>query len=70
MKHAPGAILLMELRACGVVVGLGFLFGIQVVEVTEKLVEAVVGGEELIQVPEVVFAELTGRVPQRLEKVG
>ena len=42
---------------------LGLLLGVEVVEVAEKFVEAVVGGQELILVAEVILAELTRSVP-------
>jgi hypothetical protein len=41
-----------------VVILLGLLFGIEMVEVAEELIEAVIGGEKLIPIAEVVFAEL------------
>ena len=49
---------------------LGLLFGVEVVEVAEELVEAVHGGQVLVAVAEVVLAELSGRVALRLESVG
>jgi hypothetical protein len=50
--------------------GLRVLLGVQVVEVAEELVEAVGGREELVLAPEVVLAELTGRVAERLQELG
>ena len=40
------------------------------VEVAEELVEAVVGGQVLVPVAEVVLAVLAGVVPERLEQLG
>src|SRR6266480_7697170 len=40
---------------------------VQVIQVAEELVEAVDGGKELIEVAEVVLAELAGRVALRFE---
>jgi hypothetical protein len=54
----------------GIVRHLRLLLGVQVVEVAEELVEAVRGRQELVQVAEVVLAELPGRVPERLEQLG
>jgi hypothetical protein len=48
---------------------LGILFGVQVVEVPEELVEAVRGRQELVAVPKMVLAELPGRVAHRLEQL-
>ena len=59
-----------ELGILRIVVGLRFLFGVQVVEVAEELVEAVVGGQVLVLVTEVVLAELPGRVALVLQQVG
>ena len=46
---------------------LRLLFGVEVVEVAEELVEAVHGRQILVQIAEVVLAELAGRVAKRLE---
>jgi hypothetical protein len=55
----------------GRVVGrLRVLLGVQVVEVAEELVEAVHGRQVLVLVAEVVLAELTGGIAQRLEQLG
>jgi hypothetical protein len=49
---------------------LRLLLGVQVVEVTEELVEAVRGGQVLVQVAEVILAELPRRVAEWLEQLG
>ncbi len=49
---------------------LRFLLGVEVVQVAEELVEAVHRGQVLVEVAEVVLAELTRRVPERLEQFG
>ena len=54
----------------GIVVVLGLLLGVEVVQVAEELVEPVHGGQELVEVAEVVLAELAGGVPERLEQFG
>ena len=54
----------------GIVRVLGFLLGVEVVQVAEELVEPVRGRQVLVQVAEVVLAELAGRVPQWLEQLG
>ena len=48
---------------------LRLLLGIQVVEVAEELVEAVHGREELVLVAQMVLAELSGGIAQRLEQL-
>jgi hypothetical protein len=53
-----------------VVLVLRLLLGVEVVEVAEELVEAVVGGQVLVAVAEVVLAELAGGVALRLEQAG
>src|SRR5262245_14522163 len=42
----------------------------QVVEVAEELVEAVRRGQVLVEVSQVVLAELAGGVPKRLQQLG
>jgi hypothetical protein len=46
---------------------LRFILGVRVVEGAEELVEAVPGRRVLVTVPQVVLAELAGRVALRLE---
>ena len=65
-----GPELLLELGILRVVHALGFLLGVQVIQVAEELVEAVHRGQEFIAVAEVVLAELSGHVAERLEQVG
>ena len=49
---------------------LRLLLSVQVVEVAEELIEAVVGGQVLVAVTEVVLAELACRVALGLEHAG
>ena len=49
---------------------LRLLLGVEVVEVAEELVEPVDRGQVLVEVAEMVLAELPGRVAQRLEQLG
>ena len=49
---------------------LGLVLGVQVVERAEELVEAVRGRQVRVEVAEVVLAELTGHVAERLEQLG
>ncbi len=48
----------------------GFLFGIQVIQVSEKFVETVVGRQMLVTVTEMVLAELPGRIAERFHHRG
>ena len=59
-----------RLLSGGIVLVLGFFLGVEVVQVAEELVEPVGGRQVLVQVAEVVLAELAGRVAQRLEQFG
>ena len=70
MKHAARPEVLFELGVLRVVGVLRFFFGVEVVEITEKLVEAVVGGKKLVLIAQVVLAELSGRITKRLEEFG
>jgi hypothetical protein len=60
----------IKLGVLGVVVGLRLLFGVEVVEVAEELVEAVRRGQVLVLVAQVVLAELPRGVALLLEQVG
>src|SRR3954451_18752807 len=54
----------------GVVGILRLLLSVEVIEVPEELVEPVSRRQELVEVAEVVLAELTSRIAQRLEQFG
>ena len=51
-----------------IVVHLRLFFGVEVIEIAEELVEAVHGRQELVQVAEMVLAELAGGVALVLEQ--
>jgi hypothetical protein len=68
MNHTARAELLAESRILRIVRLLGVFFGIQVIEVAEELVEAVIRGQHVVQVAQVVRAELARRVTLLLEQ--
>src|SRR4051794_14587446 len=49
---------------------LGFILGVQVIEVAEELIEAVHGGQELVAVAEMVLAELRRGITLWFEQLG
>ena len=49
---------------------LGLLFGVEVVQVAEELVEAVIGGQVFVTIAQMVLAKLSGGVSKRLEELG
>jgi hypothetical protein len=59
-----------ELVLVRIILLLGFFLRVEVVEVAEELVEPVHRGKVLVQVAEVVLAELAGGISQRLEQLG
>ncbi len=73
VQDAARAEALVEAREVllrGPVGRLRLLLGVEVVEVAEELVEAVDGGQVLVEVTEVVLAELPGGIAERLEQLG
>ena len=68
VHHAARSELLLEPRILRVVDHLRLFFGVEVVEVAEELVEAVVGGQHVVQVAQVVLAELARGVALFLEQ--
>ncbi len=70
VDDAARAELLSKLRVLRVVVGLRLLLGVQVIEIAEELVEAVLGRQVLVAVAEMVLAELAAGVALVLEQVG
>ena len=70
LHHAARAEHPLELGVARVRPLLRLLLGVQVVEVAEELVEPVDGRQKLVQVAEVVLAELAGGVAVVLEQLG
>jgi len=68
VQHAAGPELLAELGILWVVRQFGFLFGVEVIQVAEELVEAVHRGQVLVAVAEVVLSELASGVALRFER--
>jgi hypothetical protein len=69
-QHAARAEALTEGGVLRIVGVLRLLLGVQVVEVAEELVEAVVGRQELVLVAEVILAELARRIAEVLQELG
>ena len=53
-----------------IVVHLGLFLGVQVIEIAEEFIEAVHSGQKLVQVSQVVLAELSCRIAVVLEEIG
>ena len=71
VDHAARPEVLAEVREVllrWIVVHLRLFLGVQVVEVAEELVEAVVGRQHVVEVAEVVLAELAGGVALVLQQ--
>ena len=70
MNHAARAESFAQLRILEVVLVLGLVFGIQVVQRALELLEAVRGRQVLVEITEVILAELPGHVALGLEQIG
>ena len=70
MKHAARPEFTLELGQLRIVGVLRLLLRVEVVEVPEKLVEAMHRGHELVAIAQVVLAELAHGVAVRLEQLG
>ena len=73
MQHAARTEVLVEigeLLRVRVVGHLRLFLGVEVVEVAEELIEAVHRGQVLVEVAQVVLAELTGGVALVLQQFG
>ena len=71
LEHAARRVRLDECRVVLRIVGpLRLLLGIEVVEVAEEFVEAVLGRQVFVAVAEMVLAELAGGIAERLERLG
>src|SRR4030095_92824 len=65
-----GPNLLRNSGSCGYQAVLRVFFGVEMIEIAEKLIEAMIGRQILVLVAKVVLAELTGSVSERLEQFG
>jgi hypothetical protein len=54
----------------GKVIFLGIFAGVQMIEDAEKFIEAVIGRQMFVAVTKMILAELSGRLAERLEKIG
>ena len=68
MQHASRSELPLKCRVFRVVRIFGLFLGIEMVEVTKELVEAVHRREKLILVSQVIFSELASGVAERLQE--
>ena len=62
VDHATRTKALLEGRIFRVVGMLWLFFGIEVIEVAEKLIESMLGRQGIVGITKVIFAELTGHV--------
>ena len=70
VEHAARSKLLLEFRILGIVGQFRLLLGVEVIEIAEKFVEAVHGRQIFVAIAEMVLAELTGGVAERLQQFG
>jgi hypothetical protein len=69
VKHTAWPKLLLELGVFWIVRTLWFLFRVQVIEITEELVDSMNRGQKLVPITKMVFAKLSRGIP-RGEKFG
>ena len=70
VEDAPRSEFFSELGILGIVRILRLLFGVEVIEVAEELVEAMDRRKEFVAVAQMVFSKLSGRISQRFHDVG
>jgi len=68
VHHASGAEPLLEFRIFWIIGIFRLFFSIQVVEVTEELIETMHRRQILILIPKMVFTKLAGSIPQRFQQ--
>ena len=68
-EHAAWAKAQFELRILRIFGVLRFVLGIEMVEIAEELVETMNGRQKLVAVTEMVLAELSGHIAERLEQI-
>ena len=76
MNHATGTKLRLERlpvwqdHVTGVIFIFRLFLGVQMIEVAEKLIKAVIGGQMLIAIAQMVLAKLAGGITSGLEQTG
>jgi hypothetical protein len=70
VKHTARPELLFERRIFRVELLLRFLFGIEVIEVAEELVEPMYRRKEFVAVTQVILSELSAGIAARLQQLG
>ncbi len=70
LDHATRPEARPELRVLRIVIGLRLLFRVEVIEIAEELVEAVIGRQVLVPVAKMVLAELAGGIAVVLQQIG
>jgi hypothetical protein len=70
VDHAARTERFAEARILRVVRHLRFFLGVEVIQVAEELIETVIGRQHVVQVAEVILAELAGRVALLLQQRG
>ena len=68
--YAARSEFLLELSVLGIIRMLGFLLGVEVVEVAKEFVKAVIGRQHLVQIAQVILAVLCGHVALVLQQSG
>ena len=51
--------------SAGILEKIGFLLRVEMVQIAKPFIKAVIGGQELVSIPEMVFAELCRRIALR-----
>ena len=70
MDQVARAILLKNASSTGNEIPVRVFHRVEVIEVAEELIKAVDGGQELIEITEMVLAELPGGITLRFERGG
>ena len=69
MDDSARTIFFLELRVLRIKIAFGLFFGVEVIQVSKEFIEAVVGRQMLVMIPEMIFAELARGVALSLHNV-
>jgi len=69
MDDAARAVFFLELRVFWIKIAFGLFLGVEVIKVAKEFVEAVIGRQMLVMIPEMIFAELARGVALSLHNV-
>ena len=69
MNHAARTELFPEIRVLRVKVAFGLFLGVEMIEITEELIKAMIGRQILVMITQMILPKLAGRITLRFQHI-